>query len=84
MQPFQEFCAPICNFQAARFIFSKVSWKQGEIIDTFYNRIPKICNQGKFSDPDESLIDAIIFGMSNVKAKDKLLQSPKTFSLHNV
>ena len=76
MQKFEEFCAPICNFR-----FSKVYQKQGETIDTFYNKILKICNQCEFSDPDERLIDAIIFGMSIVKAQDTLLQTPKTLSL---
>ena len=81
MQQIEEFCAPICNFQAVRFRFSKVYKKQGETIDTFYNRILKICNQCKFSDPDERLIDAIIFGTLIVKAQDKLLQTSKTLNL---
>ena len=46
-------------------------------MDMFYNRILKICSQCEFSDPDEQLIDAI-FGMSTVKAQDKLLNVPKT------
>ena len=81
MQQFEEFCAPICNFEAARFKFSKVSQKQSETINTFYNRIFKICNQFEFSDPDQRLIDAIIFGMLIVKAQGKLLQMPKTLNL---
>ena len=81
MQWFEEFCAPICNFRAARYKFSKVYQKQGETIDTFYNRILKISNQCEFSDPDECLIDAIIFGTSIIKAQDKLLQTPKTLNL---
>ena len=60
---------------------SKVYQKPGETIDTFYNRILKICNQCEFSDPDERLIDAIIFGTSIVKVQDKLLQTPKTLNL---
>ena len=58
-----------------RFTRSKVT------IDTFYNRILKICNQCEFSDPDERLIDAIVFGTSIVKAQDKLLQTLKTLNL---
>ena len=81
MQQFEEFCALICNFRAARFKFSKVYQKQGENVDIFYNRTLKICHQCEFSDPDECLIDAIIFGMSIVKAQDKLLQMPKPLNL---
>ena len=35
----------------------------------------------QFSDIDECLIDAIIFGTNCVKTQDKLLQTPKTLSL---
>ena len=47
----------------------------------FYNRILKLACQCEFSDMEERLIDAIIFGMNCVKAQDKLLQTPKTLSL---
>lgn len=81
MQWFEEFCAPICNFRVARYKFSKVYQKQGETIDTFNNRILKTSNQWEFSDPDEHLIDVIIFGMSIIKAQNELLQTPKTLNL---
>ena len=81
MQQFEEFYALICNFIATYFKFTRVYQKQGETIDISYNRILKICDQCEFSDPDERLIGAIIFGLSIVKAQDKLLQMPKTLNL---
>ena len=81
LQCFEEFCEPICNFRAARFKFTKVSQRQGESIDTFYNRILKLAHQCDFSDMNEWLIDAIIFGTMCVKAQDKLLQMPNTLNL---
>ena len=81
LQKFEEFCEPIYNFRTARFKFTKVSQHQGEAIDTFYNRILKLAHQCNFSNPDEWLIDAIIFGTSCVTAQDKLLQASKTLSL---
>ena len=45
LQHFEEFCEPICNFRAARFKFIKVSQRQGEDVDTFYNRILKLARQ---------------------------------------
>ena len=36
--------------------------------------ILKICDQCEFSNPEEKLIDAIIYGMNNNKAQEKLLQ----------
>ena len=47
----------------------------------FYKRILKLACQCDFSDIDEHLIDAIIFGTNCVKAQDKLLQTPKTLHL---
>ena len=81
LQHFEEFCEPICNFRAARFKFTKVSQWQGENMDTFYNRILKLARQCDFSNMNERLIDAIIFGMTCVKAQDKLLQTPNTLNL---
>ena len=81
LQQFEEFSEPICNFRATRFKFTRVSQRQGEGVDTFYNRIPKLARQCEFSDVNERLIDAIIFGTTCVKAQDKLLQTPKTLSL---
>ena len=81
LQHFEEFCEPICNFRVARFKFTKVSQCQGENVDTFYNRILKLAHQCDFSDMNERLIDAIIFGTTCVKAQDKLLQTPNTLNL---
>ena len=81
LQCFEEFCEPICNFRVAIFKFTKVSQCQGENVDTFYNRILKLARQSNFSDMNEWLIDAIIFGTMCVKAQDKLLQMPNTLNL---
>ena len=81
LQCFEEFCELICNFRVARFKFTKVSQCQGENVDTFYNRILKLAHQCDFSDMNEQLIDAIIFGTMCVKAQDKLLQISNTLNL---
>ena len=63
------------------FKFSKVHQYNGESIDVFYNQILKFARQCQFSNINERLIDAIIFGTNCTKAQDKLLQTPKTLSL---
>ena len=75
---FEEFCEPICNFRVAQF---KLHQFQGESVDKFYNRLLKIGHQCEFSDLDERIIDAIIFGTNCIKHQDKLLQTPKTLNL---
>ena len=41
----------------------------------------KLARQCDFSDMNDRMIDAIIFGTSCIKAQDKLLQTPKMLSL---
>ena len=43
----------------------------------FYNRILKVARQCEFSNINERLINAIIFGTNCIKAQDKLLQTSK-------
>ena len=81
LNKFKAFCEPICNFRIAHFKFSKVHQYHGELIDVFYNCILKIAKQCEFSNTDERVIDAIIFGTNCTKVQDKLLQAPKTLSL---
>ena len=77
----RNFVSQYTTFRAARFKFTKVSQHQGETIDTFYNRILKLSWQCEFSDPDERLINAIIFGTNCVKAQDKpITDSPNAES----
>ena len=68
---FEEFHEPICNFRMARFKFSKVHQYQRELIDVFYSRILKVARQCEFSNIDERLINAIIFGTNCIKAQEK-------------
>ena len=77
LNKFEASCEPIYNFRIAHFKVSKVHQYQGESIDVFYNCILKVARQCEFSNIDERLIDAIIFGTNFTKAQDKLLQTPK-------
>ena len=71
----EEFCQSLCNFWAARWKFRSVSQCAGETIDAFYHRILKTCDQYEFSNPEENLIDAFIYGTNKNKAQEKLYTS---------
>ena len=73
LQRFEEFCEPVYNFRATRFKLMQVTQHQGEAIDVFYNRLLELACQCEFSDIDQWLIDAIIFGTNCVETQDKLL-----------
>ena len=81
MEQFELYCEPICNFHAARYKFHQVSQRENETMNAFYHHIQKLCVQCQFSDDEEHLVDAIIYGMKVQKAREKLLQMPKHLTL---
>ena len=83
MEQFELYCEPICHFYAARYKFSQVSQWEHEMTNAFYHRIQKLCVQCQFSDDEECLVDAIIYGTRVHKAREKLLQMPKYLILHD-
>ena len=83
MEQFELYCEPICNFCATRYKFCQVFQRENEMMNTFYHHIQKLCVQCQFSDDEECLVDAIIYGTKVQKAREKLLQMPKHLTLHD-
>ena len=81
MDQFELYCEPICNFCAARYKFQQVSQREHKMTNAFYHHIQKLCVQCQFSDDEERLVDAIIYGTRVHKARQKLLQMPKHLTL---
>ena len=81
MEQFKLYCEPICNFCAARYKFQQVTQREHEMMNAFYHHIQKLCVQCQFSDDEEHLVDAIIYGTRVHKAREKLLQMPKHLAL---
>ena len=52
-------------------------------MNAFYHCIQKLCVQCQFSDDEEHLVDAIIYGTRVHKAREKLLQMPKHLTLQD-
>ena len=83
MEQFELYCEPISNFLAARYKFHQVSLRENETMNAFYYCIQKLCVQCQFSDDEERLVDAIIYGTKVQKAREKLLQMSKNLTLCN-
>ena len=77
MEQFELYCEPICNFHAARYKFHQVFQRENEVMNAFYHCIQKLCVECQFSDDEECLVDAIIYGTKVQKVREKLLQMPK-------
>ena len=73
MEQFELYCEPIYNFHAARYKFGQVFQRENEMPNAFYHHIQKLCLQCQFSDDEEHLVDAIIYGTKVHKAREKLL-----------
>ena len=81
MEQFELYCEPICNLRAARYKFHQVSQRENGMMNAFYHCIKKLCVQCQFSDDEERLVDAIMYGTKVQKAREKLLQMPKYLTL---
>ena len=81
IEQFELYCEPICNFHAARYKLHQVSQRENEMTNAFYHHIQKLCVQCQFSDDEEHLVDAIIYGTKIQKAREKLLQMPNHLTL---
>ena len=53
------------------------------MMNAFYHCIQKLCVQCQFSDNEECLVDAIMYGTKVQKAREKLLQMPKNLTPHD-
>ena len=70
MEQFELYCEPIFNFCAARYKFHQVSQRENEITNAFYRHTQKLCVQCQFSDNEEHLVDAIIYGAKVQQARE--------------
>ena len=70
VEQFELYCEPICNFCAVRYKFCQVSQRENEMINAFHHHIQKLCVQCQFSDDDEQLVDANIYGTKVQKARE--------------
>ena len=83
LDQFELYCEPICNFHAARYKFRQVTQREHEMMNALYHHIQKLCVQCQFSDNEERLVDAIIYGTRVHNAREKLLQMPKHLTLRD-
>ena len=78
MEQFELYCGPICNFQIPSGVPAQ---REHEMTNAFYHRIQKLCVQCQFSDDEEHLVHAIIYGTRVHKAREKLFLMPKHLTL---
>ena len=76
---FEGYVAPKSNFRLARYKLRTLKQAEGETIDSFLKKV--LVSESKYSNADEHLIDALIFGSNNPNVQAKLLEQDSTLTL---
>lgn len=78
---FEEFVAPKSNFRLARYKFRTLKQEKGESVDSFIKKVRILAKECKYTNIDEHIIDALIFGSSDSRVQAKLLEHDATLTL---
>ena len=75
---FENCVAPKSNFRLARFKLRTIKQGKDETVDSFVKQVRVLVSECKFTNPDEHIIDALIFGSNNPR---ELLEQDATLTL---
>lgn len=81
-EKFEDFVAPRSNFRLARYKLLTLKQETGESVDSFLKKVRILVNECKYTNPDEHIIDALIFGSNNPRSQSKLLEYDATLTLN--
>ena len=78
---FETHIAPKSNFRLARFKLRGMKQAQGETVDSFIKKVHMTVNECQYQNPNEHIIDSLIFGTNSQKVQAKLLQKDNTLTV---
>lgn len=70
---FEDYVASRINFRLARYKLPTVKQEPSETVDSFLKKVRVLAKKCKYTNPDEHIIDALIFGSNNPRVQSKLL-----------
>ena len=73
--------APKSNFRLARFKLRTIKQGKDETVDSFLKQVRVLVSECKFTNTEEHIIDALIFGSNNSRVQSKLLEQDATLTL---
>ena len=79
---FEQYLSPRSNFRLSRFKLRTAKQEPGEAVDSFIKRLKILVEACQFTNPEEHIIDALIFGSSSKRTQSKLLEFDKTLTLN--
>ena len=81
-EKFEEYVAPRSNFRLARYKLRTLKQEPDESVDSFLKKVRILVTECKYTNPDEHIIDALIFGSNNPRVQSKLLEYDSTLTLN--
>ena len=73
--------APKSNFRLSRYKLRTLKQEPGETVDSFLKKVRLLVNECKYTNPNEHIIDALIFGSNNPRVQSKLLEHDATLTI---
>ena len=73
--------SPKSNFRLSRYKLRTLKQQPGESADSFVEKIRILVEECRFTNPDEHIIDALIFGSNSKRTQTKLLDKDTTLTL---
>ena len=70
---FEEYVAPKSNFRLARYKLRTLQQEKGESVDSFIKKVRVLVKECQYTNVDEHIIDALIFGSSDPKYSQSYL-----------
>ena len=78
---FEDYVAPRSNFRLSRYKLRTVKQEPSETVDCFPKKVRILVRECKYTNPDEHIIDALIFGSNKPRVQSKLLEHDDTLTL---
>ena len=73
-QGLNNYLSPKSNFRLARYKLRTMRQEPDETVDSFVKKIRILVEECYFTNPDEHIIDALIFGSNSKRTQTKLLE----------
>lgn len=78
---FEIYVAPRSNFRLARYKPRIIKQEPSETVDSFLKKVRILVKECKYTNPDERIVDALIFGSNNPLVQSKFLEHDDTLTL---
>ncbi|XP_070543767.1 uncharacterized protein [Ptychodera flava] len=82
-EKFEAYLKPHSNFRVARFKLRNLKQEANEPVDTFMKRIRLVCADCKYKEPDEHMLDTLIYGINSRRIQSKLLEAGEKTTLQD-